>query len=376
MRACVGEEGGVDPPTPTNDGATSTPGDDVEDDIERTGETHVPGCEFPTSHVNTIIHTGCDMHLPLTCPIGLSLHEARLAAPHLLWHASGTCLEAKECIGCGEQTFDDSTLDVAVHTLQGSITHWLCPGEEMLMREKHFIVSCSRLGVGDPINNIPTYNRKYVRVNNVGEKRYVLAKFPEVDDHPIFDAWVDVEDECHLRERYVFPPWRLLSHDACASLEARQQGLDKGYFVYTYPYKFDGNTFMIHPQPFGSTFEIPSFVRPHVMLSNDHEWLVKNFALQNGAYYDEEVRLYLGHELDESTQVLASDGGYMVVRLEGGQMRAVFPKPIMASDSARDCNSIAKPKSRLRFKHSLEPLNYNNIKDGYKRLVWPTLSLW
>jgi hypothetical protein len=64
MRACVGEEGGVGSPTPLNDGATSTHGDDVEDNIEHTGETPVQGREFLTFHVNTI-HTRCDVHIRL-----------------------------------------------------------------------------------------------------------------------------------------------------------------------------------------------------------------------------------------------------------------------------------------------------------------------
>jgi hypothetical protein len=331
---------------------------------------------FLTLYINLTIHTGCDMYLPLDCPTGLSLTEARSASPHLLWHASGTCVKTQDVRGCVEQRFNDYTLEVTSHTLQGSITHWVCPGEEMLLREKHLIVSSSRLGVGEVVDNIPKNNRKYVRINDIGQKRYVLAKFPEADDHPIFDTWVDIRDEIHLREKYIFPPWRLLSHDACDSGEARVHGMHKGYFVYTYPYKCGGNAFMIHPQPLGSTTEFPTYVRPHVVLSNDHELQIKKFALANGAYYDDEIRLYLGRELDKSTQLLASTAGYMVVVLQGGQMRAVFPKPTKASDIARDCHSVGKPTSKQRFKFGLEPLDYKEIKDGYKRLVWPTLTLW
>jgi hypothetical protein len=318
--------------------------------------------------------TGFDLRLHFCCEPGLTVQQSIQAYPNVVWHECGTCKhEVRQGGGAfGWQSFSNCTLELAHRTLQGSITHWLCPGEEMAIRNNLVVTSTSRLGVSDPVCTIPHDNRKYVRVSGEGEKRFILAKLPEADDHHMFHTWVDVEDEVHLRERFVFPPWRLLTHDASLSDLVEEEGVDRGFFTYSYPHKQGHNVYMIHPQPFGETKCIPTFARPQVLLSERGESTVKAFAMRYNAHYDEHVRLYLGPQLSLEDRIIARDQGYIVSLLDDGCYRVVFPKPNTTSPVGHSVGRV-KHKPRLDL---ISPLDFTKIGDGYKRLPWPKQRLW
>jgi hypothetical protein len=87
MCTCVGEACGVESATHPKDDAMPTPEDNVQGDIQQSGEIYVYGHDFLTTRDNIVIHTGCHIHLPLYCPITVSLLCTHLATPNLLCDA-------------------------------------------------------------------------------------------------------------------------------------------------------------------------------------------------------------------------------------------------------------------------------------------------
>jgi hypothetical protein len=185
---------------------------------------------------------------------------------------------------------------------------FMSPGEEMIVRNSENIASLGRL------------------------RRDLKVGLKEVTHLVDIGNIVTREFELVLREKYVFPPWRLYSSRGLSNEEFRVVRNHRNTYL---PIKKDGLNYLIQPVPFAKHNEVPSYAHPELIVSYAHESMIRNITKASNRAFHKADRLYLGRPIEESEKSSAIEAGYTIAQLLNGEFRVVYPTPLIVKGGYR-----------------------------------------
>jgi hypothetical protein len=283
-----------------------------------------------TNHVlNTLSHTGV-IPLPTSYPPCLTILESLTSTLSTVLRWDGTCYtaEVKEphthfLLDCDNTAY--TPLEVCgtpdKHHTQST---FLSPGEEMHLRSVHNFGFNARLTEEDIFKfgnrNLPNY----IEGDDLGHDAQRGTQYTIK-----VETCISTPFELKLRKEFVFPPWRLYSSRPLSDDEIFNAPHPHNMFHRTV---YENRNYLVQPTPISRCVDTPSYAHPELIISHNHEFIIKDAARKAHCFFRQDQRLYLGKPASTKEKVEAIKNGYLVVQLQDQVYRVIYPPPTVMKD--------------------------------------------